>query len=288
MINWIRHLFTGNEDRAFLDQVVPDKREIGGLDFVNAIEAHTKWKVRLQSMIDCDTAEMLDPDKVARDDLCELGKWIYASGVVNYGESQSFIHLKGCHTKFHKCAAQVISLTLEGKKIEAQAELRTGDYAKTSAQIRADLVRLWHDMDRISLPQAEVVAPKPQQENTQKVTASGVGTTAGKAKNNAIRNAIEKAIGKHVPPDVVLRNRQTIKDELLRHSDYFIKNVEILSQEDSEDGLTLVDIEALVASSILQSKLKALNIETLEVGFAVSEEAQQVQMEQKAKENLPG
>jgi len=83
MINWIRHLFTGNEDRAFLDQVVPDKREIGGLDFVNAIEAHTKWKVRLQSMIDCDTAEMLDPDKVARDDLCELGKWIYASGVVN-------------------------------------------------------------------------------------------------------------------------------------------------------------------------------------------------------------
>ena len=136
----------------------------------------------------------------------------------------------------------------------------------------------------ISVSLADTPSSESSQDNTQKVIASGVGTDTEKAKNNAIRNAIERAVGVFVTSDVVMQNRQIIKDELLRYSGCFVKQVKVISQGVNDDGLTQVDIEAVVQSTKLQNKLTALNISTTQVSPSLGELVQRAVVEQKTKE----
>ncbi len=52
----------------------------GEFNFMNAIEAHVRWKVRLEAYINGTNEEELDADVVCRDDQCMLGQWIYGKG----------------------------------------------------------------------------------------------------------------------------------------------------------------------------------------------------------------
>jgi hypothetical protein len=46
------------------------------LDYDHAILAHSRWKKRLQSLIDGSSLEKLDVETVRRDDQCDLGRWM--------------------------------------------------------------------------------------------------------------------------------------------------------------------------------------------------------------------
>ncbi|MDR3395099.1 MAG: CZB domain-containing protein, partial [Parasulfuritortus sp.] len=48
---------------------------LAGLNFKTAIDAHMKWKVRLESCLSDDNKESLQVEVVSRDDQCVLGKW---------------------------------------------------------------------------------------------------------------------------------------------------------------------------------------------------------------------
>jgi len=68
--------------------------------------AHMKWKARLKNHLN--GHEHIDNGTLAKDNLCELGKWIYGDGQ-RHAKVRAFEDLKARHTKFHLVAASVAS-----------------------------------------------------------------------------------------------------------------------------------------------------------------------------------
>ena len=104
------------------------------MNFDEAIKAHSAWKMKLSKYLRSPDGS-LDPKDIEPDNLCPLGKWIYAEGA-NYNEHQEFKDLKKCHTQFHKCAAQVVKDADSGKNITEEIALGSdSDYARVSKEV---------------------------------------------------------------------------------------------------------------------------------------------------------
>lgn len=112
------------------------------LNFMGAIEAHVRWKIRLEAYINGTSEEHLDADVVCRDDQCILGKWIYGGGGAKYGEHPMFPVLKQTHMHFHRAAGDVIRAVDAGDAEKARLMLNSGDYARYSHRVKSDLARL--------------------------------------------------------------------------------------------------------------------------------------------------
>lgn len=121
----------------------PLEEEAAGLNFRTAIEAHQKWKTRLQAVIDNGSSEDLSVDVVSRDDQCALGKWIYRVGEQQFGNEDQFQKLRKNHADFHTCAGMVLALAKTGKKTDAQAYLKSNGYARTSQEVVLDLAQMY-------------------------------------------------------------------------------------------------------------------------------------------------
>lgn len=103
------------------------------MNFEEAIAAHTKWKIRLRSLLD-GGGEKLDGAKVSKDNECDLGKWIYGEGAT-YKSLTAYAKLQAAHAQFHKCAGQIVSHANGGKKADAEALLKPdGEFAKRSSE----------------------------------------------------------------------------------------------------------------------------------------------------------
>jgi two-component system chemotaxis sensor kinase CheA len=90
----------------------------------NAIAAHSKWKTRLRQYLD-GGGEKLDPKFVGKDNVCDLGKWIYGEGA-RYKAIEAYSELKTSHAHFHRCAANVVSMHQDGNKKAAESMLQPG------------------------------------------------------------------------------------------------------------------------------------------------------------------
>lgn len=101
------------------------------MNLKDAIDAHSKWKVRLRMFLS-GTGEKLDPAVVERDNQCDLGKWIHGEGA-RHGASADYQKLRTEHALFHRCAAKVVRTAMAGKKAEAGAMLtEAGEFTQTS------------------------------------------------------------------------------------------------------------------------------------------------------------
>ena len=107
-----------------------------------AIEAHVRWKVRLENYIDGTTTEKLDVEVVGMDNQCPLGKWIYGIGGDKYNANPLFQEIRGIHADFHTCSASVMRQSDAGDKEGAAEALRRGEHFKLSQRIKAKLARL--------------------------------------------------------------------------------------------------------------------------------------------------
>jgi hypothetical protein len=111
------------------------------LEISQAIRSHERWKVKLGASINSGTvtADVLD---VGRDDICDFGRWLYGATIPKGAlYDPHYISVQLLHTKFHKCAEQVVYFLSEGKKADAGALLASdGEYTKTSDQLIATMV----------------------------------------------------------------------------------------------------------------------------------------------------
>lgn len=112
------------------------------LDFMGAIEAHVRWKIRLEAYINGTSEEHLNPHMVCRDDQCVLGKWIHGGGGAKYGSHPMFTVLKQTHMNFHRAAGEIIQTVDAGERDKARHMLNSGDYARHSHRVKSDLARL--------------------------------------------------------------------------------------------------------------------------------------------------
>jgi hypothetical protein len=117
----------------------PEEEEVEGLNFRSAIDAHQKWKSRLQAVIDSTSNETLVASTIARDDQCVLGKWIHGVGTQRFGSHETFQTLRRNHARFHECASEVLVKAQAGSADEALANLKSGEYARMSLAVVMDL-----------------------------------------------------------------------------------------------------------------------------------------------------
>jgi hypothetical protein len=108
--------------------------------FYHAVEAHIKWKIRLQKHLDGTSDEKLNADVICLDNQCTLGQWIYGDGQ-KFKDMEGFEALRDTHANFHKCAAEVIRKTDTGEKPEAETIFKN-DYSVLSKDITRMLVKM--------------------------------------------------------------------------------------------------------------------------------------------------
>ncbi|MDD5296622.1 MAG: CZB domain-containing protein [Rhodocyclaceae bacterium] len=117
--------------------------ELAGLNFKSAVDAHMKWKSRLESYIGGTSTEDLKVEVVCRDDQCALGKWVYSQGGERFGFSETFADMKDHHAHFHRTAGEVLAMAQAGQKDQALRLLHHGDYGRTSERVKMALARLF-------------------------------------------------------------------------------------------------------------------------------------------------
>ncbi len=132
--------------------IVEDQSSIlvDGLNVVDAITAHQKWKVRLMRYVTSTSSEKLEYSVVCRDDQCELGKWINDRGGKDYGHFPIFSQLKIRHAQFHMEAGAIIRLVDEGNLKQAQMQLRQGEYARHSVKVQGLLSSLYVGISEVN------------------------------------------------------------------------------------------------------------------------------------------
>lgn len=116
--------------------------EVGGLNFMDAITAHQKWKTRLSNYLAGTSSEKLDYRQVCRDNQCVLGKWINGPGGELYGHMPVFSQLKMAHGQFHLAAGSIVQLADEGHTEDARVALRQ-DYSKHSVKVQGLISTLY-------------------------------------------------------------------------------------------------------------------------------------------------
>jgi hypothetical protein len=117
------------------------------LNFFSATKAHQDWKKRLLQCV-CDNCnDNLDPERIAKDNLCALGMWLYErkaqNPILSKDANALFTRLLEEHAQFHLAAAQVARMALEGQRQEALTQLQGGDYARISNRVIATLGELY-------------------------------------------------------------------------------------------------------------------------------------------------
>ena len=143
-LDWFKRVLGGKaEDPTPPPPAEAAKMEVAGLNFMTAIEAHIKWKSRLETYIQGTSQEDLKVEVVCRDDQCPLGKWIYSTGGERFGTIDTFGEMKGQHALFHQCAGRILESAQAGKKEEAMRLLQYGDYVRASEQVKRLLAKLY-------------------------------------------------------------------------------------------------------------------------------------------------
>ncbi|HEY9199535.1 MAG TPA: methyl-accepting chemotaxis protein [Gammaproteobacteria bacterium] len=90
----------------------------GSLDFSAARAGHLKWKARVRDFLD--GRESLTLDQATSHQNCDLGKWLYATGMQKYGHLDAMQTLERIHRDLHANIRRVIQAKEAGESAEAE------------------------------------------------------------------------------------------------------------------------------------------------------------------------
>lgn len=76
---------------------------------------HQAWKTRLMACVDGTSTEKLDPEVVAGDGKCDLGKWLRGDGQKFYAGTDLFRQIVRDHQEVHAYAGKVAKLVASGE-----------------------------------------------------------------------------------------------------------------------------------------------------------------------------
>lgn len=113
------------------------------MNFDDAVTAHIKWKIMLSQFINGITTEKLDSATACKDNLCDLGKWIYGAGA-KYKGVDSYKTLVTLHANFHQAAAEVLKKVEAGDKPGAKS-LLSGQFTAASRDTVTAIMQLKKD-----------------------------------------------------------------------------------------------------------------------------------------------
>lgn len=111
------------------------------INIMDAINAHVRWKIRLEKYLHGTSEEKLDHKVVCRDDQCILGKWIHGPAEKFFQNDESLGTLRDDHAQFHKLAGQIVELVHANNKTTAES-LLNNEYSEASRIVIRDLTEL--------------------------------------------------------------------------------------------------------------------------------------------------
>lgn len=104
------------------------------IDLDAALTSHTEWRFHLEDVVHGRAMDNLEPDRVCRDDRCNLGRWLHGPGRERLGHYPAFTMLVARHRYFHQQAATVAGLLKAGELQKAQ-QLMGGSCRHASNQV---------------------------------------------------------------------------------------------------------------------------------------------------------
>lgn len=130
------------------------------MDFDEALSCHLKWKGRLKEAIEGGSPEPLDPDIIARDDRCDLGRWIHGALEPALASKPEFQALRQRHAEFHGVAAEVVRKAKGGDPHGAALHLN-GPFFLASSQVVKALLAC-----KEACPQGSLTSASPHSPGT--------------------------------------------------------------------------------------------------------------------------
>lgn len=111
------------------------------MDLDLAIATHTEWKTRLLAAIT--NNETLDTATIAKDNCCDLGKWLHGDSKSRFGTLASHASCIDKHAKFHIEASKVAAAINTRKYAHAQTMLEPGTaYSDASSAVKLAILDL--------------------------------------------------------------------------------------------------------------------------------------------------
>ena len=146
----LNHELRVEENRGGSSRHAPDGRaghsggasEANTLDFAAARSKHQLWQSKLREFLDGKGTMTLAQAGSYQD--CALGKWLYASGLEQFGGLAEMQQLEKLHQRFHEGVCEVISSKASGDTARSEQELARVE--SLSAQIVSLLTALEQQM----------------------------------------------------------------------------------------------------------------------------------------------
>lgn len=112
------------------------EKMIGEIDFNKAIRRHIEWKVKLRNAIATHTK--LNAEEIAKDNMCEFGKWLHDDAKALYKDSPNYIQCMEKHAAFHREAGAVALAINNGNFTQAEAMLGSdSSFSQASSDVAA-------------------------------------------------------------------------------------------------------------------------------------------------------
>lgn len=109
-----------------------------GLDFADARSKHLLWKTRLRSFLD--GKESLDPEQATSHKDCDLGRWLYSSGMKEFGHMDKMMKLESIHEQMHKAVKEAVVCKHGGDNHNAEENYyKVGDLSEQVIGLLRDL-----------------------------------------------------------------------------------------------------------------------------------------------------
>lgn len=111
------------------------------MDLNQAIEKHADWKLRFRNAIA--KHETMDAAMIAKDNCCELGKWLHGEAKQKFSMLPSYTQCVAKHAAFHTEAGKIAQMINSGKYTDAEKMLAAGtSYAQASNAVGVSILAL--------------------------------------------------------------------------------------------------------------------------------------------------
>jgi methyl-accepting chemotaxis protein len=105
-----------------------------------AIGAHGMWKSRLRMAIDSGSSDFT-PAIVKTDNNCEFGKWLHNEISPELKKTPIYGTVVKMHAEFHSEAGRILEMAVNGKKAEAENEIKpSSKFATLSSSLTATMM----------------------------------------------------------------------------------------------------------------------------------------------------
>lgn len=106
-----------------------------------AFKAHGEWKMKFRLAMA--SHEQMDAATIAKDNCCNLGKWLHGEGKLKYVKLNSFKDCVDKHAAFHQEACKVAEAINSKQYTKAEALMDVGSkYAKASSAVGLAIMTL--------------------------------------------------------------------------------------------------------------------------------------------------